>query len=101
MQGNAKLVGNVIGGDGKLDGWDEIALAQYPSLEHFAAMLSSSDYQEVNHRYVFINFLPAVHAAKKFGYRYRLGALKDTCILCTMEVDDQGELAGGKGLSRI
>jgi hypothetical protein len=41
-------VGNVIGGQGKNDGWDEMALAHYPSLEHFAAMLSSPDYQEVN-----------------------------------------------------
>jgi len=72
----------VVGGQGKQDGWDEIALAHYPSLEHFAAMLGSSDYQEVNHK-------------------HRLGALKDTCILCTMEIDDQGELAGGKGQNKL
>jgi hypothetical protein len=48
-------VGNVIGKQGKDEGWDEIALAHYPSLEHFAAMLASSDYQEVNHRSVVLN----------------------------------------------
>ncbi|KIW05826.1 uncharacterized protein PV09_03032 [Verruconis gallopava] len=80
--GNAKIVGNVIGGQGKGDGWDEIALAHYPSIEHFAAMLGSSDYQEVNHK-------------------YRLGALKDTCILCTMEINDNGDLAGGKKPNRL
>ena len=35
------------------------------------------------------------------GRRHRLGALKDTCILCTMEIDDQGELAGGKGQNKL
>lgn len=33
--GNAKLVGNVLG---KQDGWDEIAVAHYPSIMHFADM---------------------------------------------------------------
>lgn len=62
--GNAKLVGNVLG---KQDGWDEIALAHYPSILHFADMLASDDYQEVNQK-------------------YRVPALKDTCILCTSEI---------------
>jgi hypothetical protein len=57
--------------------WDEIAIAHYPSLQHFAAMAGSNDYQDVN---------------KKF----RVGALMDTFILCTMEVGDDGELAGGR-----
>jgi len=73
--GDAKVVGNVVSGQGKEEGWDEIAIAHYPSVQHFAAMLGSRDYQEVNHK-------------------YRLGALKDTCILCTMEIGDDGELAG-------
>jgi hypothetical protein len=33
VKGHAKIVGNVIGGQGKDEGWDEIALAHYPSLE--------------------------------------------------------------------
>jgi len=40
-------------------------------------MLGSVDYQEV----------------KK---RYRIGGLRDTCIQCTMEITDDGELAGKK-----
>lgn len=62
--GNAKIVGNVIGHD---QGWDEVAVAHYPSILHFADMLASGDYQEVNHR-------------------YRIPSLKDTCILCTSEI---------------
>jgi hypothetical protein len=80
--GNAKIVGHVVSGQGKDEGWDEIAIAHYPSLEHFAAMLGSKDYQDVNQT-------------------YRLGALKDTCILCTMEIGDDGELIGGKDSARL
>ncbi len=69
--GNAKIVGTVIHAqDGTTDGgdgWDEIALAHYPSIWHFADMLASQDYQEVNHK-------------------YRVGSLKDTFILCTSEL---------------
>jgi hypothetical protein len=80
--GDAKIVGNVVSGQGKDDGWDEIAIAHYPSLEHFAAMLGSRDYQEVNQE-------------------YRLGALKDTFILCTMEIGDDGKLAGEGAGARL
>jgi hypothetical protein len=73
--GDAKLVGHVVGRDGKSNGWDEVALAHYPSLEHFAAMIGSADYQAVNQA-------------------ERLGALKDTFILCTMEIDSDGHLIG-------
>lgn len=73
--GDAKIVGNVIGGQGKDEGWDEIAYVHYPSIEHFCAMIGSSEYQEVNRK-------------------YRLGSLKDTCILFTMEIDDDGNLVG-------
>jgi hypothetical protein len=62
--GNAKIVGNVINHD---QGRDEIAVAHYPSILHFADMLASEDYQEVNRR-------------------YRIPSLKDTCILCTSEI---------------
>ncbi|KAL9109267.1 MAG: hypothetical protein Q9227_006022 [Pyrenula ochraceoflavens] len=65
--GNAKLVGHVIE-EGKQRGWDEFALAHYPSIRHFEDMLASEDYQEVN-------------------LKYRVPSLKDTCILCTSEVD--------------
>lgn len=70
--GVAKLVGKVVGGDKGLTpkegGWDEIALAHYPSIRHFADMAASEDYQAVNHK-------------------HRIGSLRDTCILCTSEVD--------------
>ncbi|KAI6905762.1 hypothetical protein KC318_g2730 [Hortaea werneckii] len=70
--GNAKVVGKVVPKQGTKDedgsGWDEIALAHYPSIRHFVDMLASEDYQDVNHR-------------------DRLPALKDTCILCTTELD--------------
>ncbi|QDS69748.1 hypothetical protein FKW77_010122 [Venturia effusa] len=58
--------------------WDEIAIAHYPSLLHFAAMAGSRDYQSVNHA-------------------HRIPSLRDTFILCTMEIGDDGELAGGRG----
>lgn len=45
--GTAKIVGKVVDDNG----WDEIALAHYPSFEHFMDMLASDDYQEINHRY--------------------------------------------------
>ncbi|KAL8737571.1 MAG: hypothetical protein Q9181_001549 [Wetmoreana brouardii] len=67
--GIAKIVGKVVHGscsDG-CDEWEEIALAHYPSLDHFADMIASEDYQEVN-------------------MRYRIPSLKDTCILCTSEL---------------
>lgn len=67
--GNAKLVGNVIDSPATgTQGWDEFALAHYPSLLHFADMLASTDYQEVNQK-------------------YRVGSLADTCILCTSELE--------------
>lgn len=77
--GNAKVVGKVVPNHGSADedqsGWDEIALAHYPSIHHFTDMLASEDYQAVNHK-------------------DRLPALRDTCILCTSELDP--ELGGDK-----
>jgi hypothetical protein len=69
--GLAKIVGSVIhdqgkGGEGG-EGWDEVALAHYPSIVHFADMLASQDYQAVNQK-------------------YRVPSLKDTFILCTSEI---------------
>jgi hypothetical protein len=90
--GNAKIVGNVIStsdadksrekGKEEGEGWDEIAIAHYPSLRHFAAMAGSKDYQDVNKK-------------------YRVGALRDTFILCTMEIGEDGELAGGSGAAKL
>ncbi|KAL8917186.1 MAG: hypothetical protein Q9208_008088 [Pyrenodesmia sp. 3 TL-2023] len=68
--GLAKLVGKIIPGT-CTDVWDEMALAHYPDLEHFAEMLASKDYQAANHE-------------------WRLPSLEDTCILCTSELDLQG-----------
>ncbi|TVY23146.1 hypothetical protein LHYA1_G007887 [Lachnellula hyalina] len=77
--GTAKIVGSVIG-EGELKEWDEIALAHYPSLAHFADMLTGEDYQEVNRK-------------------YRVGSLRDTCILCTSELElDAGGGGGGAKL---
>ncbi|KAL4802829.1 hypothetical protein BDV18DRAFT_61641 [Aspergillus unguis] len=86
--GNAKLVGNVIkpgpekenaDSRGSSDRapqtwWNEISIVHYPSIRHFCDMLASDDYQEVNRR-------------------HRLGALKDTFLLCTTEGDLDGEAA--------
>jgi hypothetical protein len=100
--GVAKLVGNVVpvadakgpgkGSAGEVkrddgrDGWDEFALAHYPSIEHFVDMLASEDYQEVN-------------------LRERVGSLRDTCILCTSEIAVEeilgGEKERGRGASRL
>ncbi|KAF2098740.1 hypothetical protein NA57DRAFT_56386 [Rhizodiscina lignyota] len=69
--GDAKLVGSVLDVSSSPKGvkeWDEIALAHYPSIIHFADMLASEDYQAVNHK-------------------HRLGSLRDTFILCTTELD--------------
>ncbi len=68
--GTAKIVGTVVDVSSSPAGvkeWDEIALAHYPSIYHFADMLAGEDYQEVNHR-------------------HRVPALKDTFILCTTEL---------------
>jgi hypothetical protein len=68
--GMAKIVGTVIdvsSSPNSVKEWDEMALAHYPSIHHFADMLASDDYQEVNHR-------------------HRVPALKDTFILCTTEL---------------
>ena len=76
--GNAKVVGKVIvnSDTGAKDesedreGWDEVALAHYPSIRHFVDMLAAEDYQDVNHK-------------------DRLPALRDTCILCTSELSPE------------
>ena len=56
----------------------QLAIADYPSLEHFADMIASEDYQEVNQK-------------------WRVPSLVDTCILCTTEVD----MYKGHGSARL
>jgi hypothetical protein len=92
--GNAKIVGSVIHNGTKRDdglgeggeGWDEVALAHYPSIWHFADMLASEDYQAVNKR-------------------HRVGSLRDTFILCTSELGIEAEKGGlwrkGMGGSKL
>nr|POE74357.1 hypothetical protein CFP56_67708 [Quercus suber] len=79
--GTAKIVGKVVPGQGTdgedREGWDEIALAHYPSIRHFVDMIASEDYQKVNHE-------------------FRLPALRDTCILCTSELDEDLVVDGAK-----
>lgn len=68
--GVAKIVGKVIEVSSSTKGsaeWDEVAVAHYPSIRHFADMLAGDDYQEVNKQ-------------------YRVPALRDTFILCTTEL---------------
>lgn len=80
--GSAKIVGSVIDVSSSPAGvkeWDEIALAHYPSIYHFADMLASEDYQKVNHR-------------------HRVPALKDTFILCTTELELTSSEIGGPRL---
>ncbi|KAL8735770.1 MAG: hypothetical protein Q9166_000634 [cf. Caloplaca sp. 2 TL-2023] len=77
--GVAKLVGKIVEGSSS-DGsgeWDEMALAQYPSLKHFADMIASEDYQDANQK-------------------WRLPSLRDTCILCTSEVALGGDVDKAK-----
>lgn len=88
--GVAKIVGKVVpseqkrgakGEDERKAEWDEVALAHYPSVLHFCDMAASKDYQE-------------------FNEKYRVPALKDTCILMTSELDDEvvGEGPGGASM---
>lgn len=65
-------MGRVVGGQARDEGWDEALLVHYPSLYHFAAMVGDDEYLEINKM-------------------HRLGALRDTAILCVMEIDVRGE----------
>lgn len=62
--GELKILGNTVE-EGE---WQEVILANYASLEHFADMMAGSDYQEINRN-------------------LRLAGLRDTCILMTTEVE--------------
>ncbi|KAI9725355.1 MAG: hypothetical protein M1828_003205 [Chrysothrix sp. TS-e1954] len=77
--GIAKLVGRTVPDQGqKPPEWEEVALAQYPSIQHFADMLASKDYQEVNQR-------------------HRVKSLRDTCILMTSEIEIERLLKQDQG----
>lgn len=68
--GEAKLLGLVVENEGRKRAaqWDEVSLVSYHSLQHFAAMAASEEYQDINRT-------------------YRLPSLDDTSIICTQEVD--------------
>ncbi|KAF2152511.1 hypothetical protein K461DRAFT_225848 [Myriangium duriaei CBS 260.36] len=79
--GNAKLVGNIV--QPANGAWDEFALAHYPTINHFAAMVGSDEYQQVN-------------------TQYRKDSLRGTAILCCDELDDEvfsGSSSDGTGPS--
>lgn len=77
--GDAKLVGNVVpppegtndsrGGSKRpsQDWWNEFSLVHYPSIRAFCDMIAGEDYQDINSQ-------------------HRLGALRDTLLICTTEV---------------
>lgn len=69
--GKGKVAGNVVSCSSTAEGvheWDTMVIAQYPSIYHFAEMLVSEDYQEIDRK-------------------YRAGNLRDTLILCTLELE--------------
>jgi hypothetical protein len=49
--GDAKIVGNVITPSGQLDGWNEVAVVHYPSIEKFCDMVAGDDYQAINEKF--------------------------------------------------
>ncbi|KAK2755709.1 hypothetical protein FQN54_005859 [Arachnomyces sp. PD_36] len=77
-----RLMGSVVGGEARDEGWDQALLVHYPSLYHFAAMAGDDEYLEINRM-------------------HRLGALRDTAILCVMEIDERGDPVGGERQPRL
>lgn len=81
--GWAKVVAKVVkkhGEEEKLNGaWEEMALARYPSMEHFCGMAGSEEYQRVN-------------------WEKRVPALRDTAILMCVEVGEEelGDMKRGE-----
>ncbi|MCJ1350552.1 MAG: hypothetical protein MMC33_000533 [Icmadophila ericetorum] len=72
--GSGKIAGDVVSCSSTAEGvheWDTMVIAQYPSIQHFAEMVVSEDYHEIDRK-------------------HRAGNLKDTLILCTVEVDLEG-----------
>ncbi|EPQ27243.1 uncharacterized protein PFL1_05166 [Pseudozyma flocculosa PF-1] len=92
--GNAKIVGVVVPppaqssydsrGDrqrAKQDWWNECSLVHYPSIDHFCDMAADPEYQRIN-------------------AEHRLGALRDTTLICTTEIDLEA-LAGDSASSTL
>lgn len=88
--GNAKLVSVVVNplkeslkdsrGERKEKGqwWNEATLVHYPSINHFIDMSVDDEYQFINKE-------------------YRLGAIKDTALICTTEIDLKSYRGGSGG----
>lgn len=66
--GTLKIYGEVVTSSVEGKVWDDVAIVQYPSITHFADMLASEEYAAIDRK-------------------HKVGALKDTGILCTMELD--------------
>ncbi len=62
----AKIIGHVTSCSSTPDGereWEDAAIVHYPSIYHFADVLGNEEYQ-------------------KLDVKYKVGTIKDTCILC-------------------
>jgi len=66
--GTPKIIGEVVDLTGDEKVWDDIAIVQYPSITHFADMLASEEYAAIDRK-------------------HKVGALKDTGVLCIVELD--------------
>jgi len=66
--GSPKIIGEVVTSSGEGKVWDDVAIVQYPSVTHFADLLASEEYAAIDRK-------------------HKVGALKDTGILCIVELD--------------
>ena len=66
--GTPKIIGEVVHPEGEESGWDDIALVQYPFITHFADLLTSDELARIDRK-------------------YKVGALKDTGLLCVVEIE--------------
>jgi len=69
--GAVKVIGKTV----QQGEWDEVVLAQYSSLEHFADMMADPEYHKIN-------------------MELRLPALRDTCLLMTTELELDWKIKG-------
>ena len=66
----AKIMGQVVSYSSTSDGeeqWEDAVLVHHPSIYHFGDLVGGEEYQ-------------------KLDAKYKVGAIKDTCILCLIEV---------------
>lgn len=75
--GAVKMLGTTTDSDMAKGEWEEVMLAQYSSLQHFADMMADAEYQEINKR-------------------LRLPALRDTCILMMTEIELDWSVKGAE-----